>query len=249
MFGWYVGIILNFRWSAISKHLPGRTDNEIKNFWNTHLKKKLIQMGFDPMTHRPRTDFFAALPQLIALANLRQIIQQSPWEDHAARLQSEAIQAARIQYLSSLIGSAAGTINASASANLSPSNTQDLNPMCLLNSSEMTPLTSPTNPIQNQLDQITDAEILPSYFFEQLLCDDPNQLGDFGTGCRNGEESGTPRTVLGSQSSLPPLTDISISNLGDACSTSSCDISSSPSIPFWGSDLLLDDQCFMPEFS
>ncbi|KAF3337637.1 transcription repressor MYB6-like protein [Carex littledalei] len=241
--------VLGNKWSAISKNLPGRTDNEIKNFWNTHLKKKLIQMGFDPMTHRPRTDFFAALPQLIALANLRQIIQQSPWEDHAARLQSEAIQAARIQYLSSLIGSASGTINASASPSLTPSNTQDLNPMCLLNSSELTPLTSPTNPIQNQLDQITDAEILPSYLFEQMLCDDPNQLGDFGIGCRNGEDSSTPRTVLGSQSSLPPLTDISISNLGDACSTSSCDISSTSSIPFWGSDLLLDDQCFMPEFS
>ncbi|KAK4254476.1 hypothetical protein QN277_009854 [Acacia crassicarpa] len=27
-------------WSAIAPHLPGRTDKEIKNFWNTHLKKK-----------------------------------------------------------------------------------------------------------------------------------------------------------------------------------------------------------------
>jgi transcription factor MYB, plant len=64
--------VLGNKWSAIATHLPGRTDNEIKNFWNTHLKKRLIQMGFDPMTHRPRTDLFAALPQLIALAALRE---------------------------------------------------------------------------------------------------------------------------------------------------------------------------------
>lgn len=30
------------RWSAIAARLPGRTDNEIKNVWHTHLKKKLI---------------------------------------------------------------------------------------------------------------------------------------------------------------------------------------------------------------
>lgn len=31
------------RWSAIAARLPGRTDNEIKNVWHTHLKKKLNQ--------------------------------------------------------------------------------------------------------------------------------------------------------------------------------------------------------------
>ncbi|KAJ4958835.1 hypothetical protein NE237_025946 [Protea cynaroides] len=30
------------RWSVIASHLPGRTDNDVKNYWNTKLKKKLL---------------------------------------------------------------------------------------------------------------------------------------------------------------------------------------------------------------
>ncbi|CAA7027749.1 unnamed protein product [Microthlaspi erraticum] len=30
------------RWSIIAAHLPGRTDNDIKNYWNTKLRKKLM---------------------------------------------------------------------------------------------------------------------------------------------------------------------------------------------------------------
>ncbi|XP_019169050.1 PREDICTED: myb-related protein 308-like [Ipomoea nil] len=39
--------LIGNRWSLIAGRLPGRTDNEIKNYWNTHLLKKLKSAGFE----------------------------------------------------------------------------------------------------------------------------------------------------------------------------------------------------------
>lgn len=43
------------RWSAIAARLSGRTDNEIKNVWHTHLKKRLIKQNQASTTTTPVT--------------------------------------------------------------------------------------------------------------------------------------------------------------------------------------------------
>ncbi|CAH1420396.1 unnamed protein product [Lactuca virosa] len=102
---------LGNKWSSIATHLPGRTDNEIKNYWNTHLKKKLLQMGIDPVTHQPRTDhldILANLPQLLAIAanNLGATNLFNPTFDmnlNALVSQSDATQIAKFQLLQNIL--------------------------------------------------------------------------------------------------------------------------------------------------
>ncbi|KAF5445331.1 hypothetical protein F2P56_034389 [Juglans regia] len=43
--------IVGNKWAQIAKHLPGRTDNEVKNFWNSCIKKRFLSQGLDPNTH------------------------------------------------------------------------------------------------------------------------------------------------------------------------------------------------------
>ncbi|XP_054775856.1 transcription factor MYB41-like [Prosopis cineraria] len=96
--------VLGNKWSKIAGHLPGRTDNEIKNYWNTHIRKKLLQMGIDPETHKPRTDF----NHLISLSHLLGISSNhmGPWVNNINPLASQldlTTQLTKVQLLQNLL--------------------------------------------------------------------------------------------------------------------------------------------------
>ncbi|KAL1539446.1 transcription factor MYB106-like protein [Salvia divinorum] len=76
--------LLGNRWSAIASHLPKRTDNEIKNYWNTRLKKRMTKLGIDPITHKPQ-NLALNCHQSKEMANINHMAQ---WE--SARLQAES---------------------------------------------------------------------------------------------------------------------------------------------------------------
>ncbi|KAG4134744.1 hypothetical protein ERO13_D08G175900v2 [Gossypium hirsutum] len=94
--------VLGNKWSRIAAHLPGRTDNEIKNYWNTQIRKKLLNMGIDPQTHKPRTDLnhLLNLSQLLCASQLGNLM--NPW-DTAFKLQVDAAQLAKTQLLQNLL--------------------------------------------------------------------------------------------------------------------------------------------------
>lgn len=212
-----------FRWSAIATHLPGRTDNEIKNFWNTHLKKKLIQMGFDPMTHQPRTDIFSSLPHLIALANLKDLIDNPTWEDQAMRLQTEVLQMSRLNHYLHYI----------LQPSLPPPSLQNaaaLPELTLFNSlkdttSVLTHLeTPPVNylhdsvPFSHLPDLQAPAAAVGNCLSKTAMARGSDQYGAvLSQGDNSPDGSSSPWVAA-----PPPLTtETSITNTGDACSTSS----------------------------
>ncbi|OEL31095.1 Transcription factor MYB39 [Dichanthelium oligosanthes] len=101
--------IVGNKWSMIAAQLPGRTDNEIKNYWNTHLKKQLRQEAV------AGADAAAAAQQLAVVA----VASSCPAARHMAQWETARLEAeARLSLLSST-----ATTNTSAPTASSSSST------------------------------------------------------------------------------------------------------------------------------
>lgn len=122
----YVLRRLLLRWSAIATHLPKRTDNEIKNYWNTHLKKRLAKMGIDPVTHKPKND--ALLSNDGQSKNAANLSHMAQWE--SARLEAEArlVRESKLRShaFQQSLSNYASSSSASSSAHLPPRSQLDV---------------------------------------------------------------------------------------------------------------------------
>ncbi|XP_072990896.1 transcription factor MYB93-like [Typha latifolia] len=226
--------VLGNKWSTIATHLPGRTDNEIKNFWNTHLKKKLINMGIDPVTHRPRIDLLATLPQLMALASLKDLVEQQPWENFAGRLQAEAARLAKLQSFEYLLQSPMSTISSSSTNSLN-SISSGMESIGLLNSTTPTLYPIPI-PLPSPL-SVAGAQIHLYQLPEMPYSPDIKQDSSFiqlSENNFNGAETVSP-------SYFSPLVNTLMSK-GDMCSFSSYDNNAAPS---FSPELLVEDPSFI----
>nr|WIM64293.1 MYB transcription factor 14 [Curcuma longa] len=101
-------IKLGSRWSIIASHLRGRTDNDVKNYWNTKLKKKLISSSNDAVKKNPSA---TSPPALLHAVAVKSESKNSYTSDPISKLYSPPLSSSN--HLSSMINDQEGSVSSS----------------------------------------------------------------------------------------------------------------------------------------
>uniref|UniRef100_A0A6N2MY04 MYB family protein n=1 Tax=Salix viminalis TaxID=40686 RepID=A0A6N2MY04_SALVM len=73
------------RWSKIAQHLPGRTDNEIKNYWRTKVQKEARQLNIEANSEK-----FLDAVRSFWIPRLLQKMEQASYSSSLATLDSQS---------------------------------------------------------------------------------------------------------------------------------------------------------------
>jgi myb proto-oncogene protein len=200
------------------------------------------------MTHRPRTDFFDALPQLVALAALRGQLGGASAVDPSVTAQMQGasadmapiLQAAKLQYLQCLLQSAATTI-ASASAGSSAISVSDVEAAPVGAAACSPQGTTLAGASTAAASASTAGDHQMSYTFSEAPVTVSDDLllgcgaaGDYENYCHGG--------------SLPPLADLSDAADGRCSATASSSFGGGVSSPLPWPEFFPDEDPFITDF-